>query len=77
MTWNPSVRQTPILVTARPGPKINDVKLKEMQGAAAAVVAMVLARKKKMRPIPRGIISREASAWTVQGRIQTANRWRM
>ncbi len=76
MTWNPSVRVAPIVVTARPTPHLETAKMKETEGAAVAAVAMELARRANRRRIAQlGMGDGYASAWVVRGRMDTANRW--
>ncbi len=76
MTWNPSVRQAPIIVTARPTPAIKAVRIKEMEGAAVAVIAMLLAKRTQKKPIVvGGRVKGIASSWVIQGRMEMSNRW--
>ena len=76
MTWNPSVRSTPIIVTASPAPNLESLRMKEMERAAAAAVAMAIADRVVRTAITgNGRSIGHASAWVIQGRMDTANRW--
>jgi hypothetical protein len=75
MTWNPSVRSTPIIVAARPSAP-GDERMREMEEAALTAVAMELARRASLRnAASNGVADGHASAWVVKGRMDTANRW--
>jgi len=76
MTWNPTVRTSPIIATARHAPRDESARMKEMESAAAAAVTMELARRDRMRKIVANIGRiGHASSWVVQGRMDAANSW--
>jgi len=76
MTWNPSVRQVPIIATAKPSQDIEAIHRREMECAAAAVISMLIARGMALSThVPTQRVTAPASAWVVRGRIDTVNRW--
>jgi hypothetical protein len=76
MTWNPTVRTSPIVVTARPTPRDESTQTKEMESAAAAAVSMELARQERMRRVAGNIGNMgHASSWVIQGRMDAATSW--
>ena len=76
MTWNPSVTQAPIIATSRSTPRLEAWRRREMEGAAVAVITMLMAvnRKKAVRS-DNGQPPRQQSAWVVQGRLDMTTRW--
>lgn len=73
MTWNPSVRQVPIVTTAR---QIQTNRMKEMEQAAAVAVSMELAVLADEKPVKKEIQqTQRSSAWVVMGRHSMTNRW--
>lgn len=73
MTWNPSVRQAPIMATAR---HVQINRVKEMEQAAAIAVSIELALRDEDKPVTKSIQQKPpGSAWVVAGRHSMNNRW--
>jgi hypothetical protein len=74
MTWNPSVRQVPIVATAR---QIQTNRIKEMEQAAVAAVSIELALRAEIekKSNRNNHHAHPGSAWVVMGRHSMTNRW--
>jgi hypothetical protein len=59
MSWSTSARNSPIIVTARPGANLDAIRMQEMEGAAAAVVAMLVANREMRKQ--RSLVNSQAS----------------
>ena len=77
MSWSTSARNSPIIVTARPGANLDAIRMQKMEGAAAAVIAMIVAKSEILRQKARPVIGRQASPWTVRARFQSNDFWLM
>jgi len=75
MSWSTSARNSPIIVTARPGASVDAIRMQEMEGAAAAVIAMIVAKSEMRKQRSRSLTVRQASPWTVRARFQSNDFW--